>query len=62
MPGIVVQTIEVIAASKAREEKEANTRAQLTAGKLGLDIYGMRDKLKAKGLRYVASAAELTGK
>jgi 4-hydroxy-4-methyl-2-oxoglutarate aldolase len=49
----------VIAAAKAREDKEANTRAQLTAGKLGLDIYGMRDKLKAKGLRYVASADEL---
>jgi 4-hydroxy-4-methyl-2-oxoglutarate aldolase len=49
----------VIAASRAREEKEAGTRAQLTAGTLGLDIYGMRDKLKAKGLRYVASATEL---
>jgi 4-hydroxy-4-methyl-2-oxoglutarate aldolase len=49
----------VLAASKAREEKEAGTRAQLAAGKLGLDIYGMRDKLKGKGLRYVKSAAEL---
>lgn len=42
----------VIAACKAREEKEAGTRAQLAAGKLGLDIYGFRDKLKAKGLKY----------
>jgi 4-hydroxy-4-methyl-2-oxoglutarate aldolase len=52
----------VIAAAKAREEKEAGTRAALASGKLGLDIYGMRDKLKAKGLRYVASAGELKGK
>jgi 4-hydroxy-4-methyl-2-oxoglutarate aldolase len=49
----------VIAAAKAREAKEANTRSQLAAGKLGLDIYGMRGKLKEKGLRYVASAAEV---
>jgi 4-hydroxy-4-methyl-2-oxoglutarate aldolase len=61
--GVVVVAREevkaVLAASQAREEKEAGTRAQLASGKLGLDIYGMRDKLKAKGLRYVASAAEL---
>jgi 4-hydroxy-4-methyl-2-oxoglutarate aldolase len=49
----------VIAACKTREEKEAATRGQLAAGKLGLDIYGMREKLKAKGLRYVASAGEV---
>jgi 4-hydroxy-4-methyl-2-oxoglutarate aldolase len=52
----------VTAAAKAREAKEANTRADLAAGKLGLDIYGMRGKLKEKGLRYVATAAELKGK
>ena len=48
-----------IASSRAREETEAKTRADLGAGKLGLDIYGMRPKLKEKGLRYVASAAEI---
>ena len=38
--------------SGAREQKEAGTRARLQAGELGLDIYGMRDKLTAKGLTY----------
>ena len=38
--------------SEARERKEAATRARLQAGELGLDIYGMRDKLAAKGLVY----------
>jgi len=44
---------DVAAASAEREAKEAKTRARLMAGELGLDIYGMRDKLSAKGLRYV---------
>lgn len=48
----------VIAAAKARDQKEAGTRAQLAAGKLGLDIYGMRGKLEAKGLRYVQNSTE----
>lgn len=39
--------------SIAREEKEARTRARLMKGELGLDIYGMREKLAAKGLTYV---------
>ena len=52
----------VTATSREREDKEAKNREQLQAGQLGIDIYGMRDKLKAKGLRYVASAAELKGK
>lgn len=38
--------------SAAREAKEAETRARLKAGELGLDIYGMREKLRAKGLVY----------
>jgi len=46
----------VLKASVEREEKEAKTRARLKAGELGLDIYGMRDKLKAKGLTYVDKA------
>lgn len=44
---------DVLAKSKAREEKEAETRARLKAGELGLDIYDMRDRLAKKGLRYV---------
>ena len=43
---------EVLRASKARERKEAETRVRLNAGEFGLDIYGMREKLARKGLRY----------
>ena len=43
---------EVLRASEARERKEAGTRARLQAGELGLDIYGMRERLAAKGLVY----------
>ncbi len=42
----------VVAASRSRIEKEDQTRARLEKGELGLDIYGMRDKLKTKGLVY----------
>ncbi|OKH87970.1 4-carboxy-4-hydroxy-2-oxoadipate aldolase/oxaloacetate decarboxylase [Thalassospira sp. TSL5-1] len=44
---------ETLEKSIAREEKEARTRARLMQGELGLDIYGMREKLAAKGLEYV---------
>jgi len=44
---------DVLAKSKAREDKEAEVRARLKAGKLGLDIYDMRERLAEKGLRYV---------
>ena len=46
----------VLNASIAREEKEARTRERLQAGELGLDIYDMRSKLAAKGLRYLDQA------
>ena len=49
---------EVLRASEAREAKEAGTRARLKAGELGLDIYGMREKLAKKGLVYRAADAE----
>jgi 4-hydroxy-4-methyl-2-oxoglutarate aldolase len=39
-------------AAQAREDKEAATRARLKSGELGLDIYAMREKLKAAGLVY----------
>ncbi len=44
---------DVLEKSLAREEKEARTRARLMKGELGLDIYDMREKLAAKGLKYV---------
>ena len=42
----------VLSAASAREQKEASTRARLTAGELGLDVYDMREALAAKGLTY----------
>jgi 4-hydroxy-4-methyl-2-oxoglutarate aldolase len=42
----------VLRASEMRERKEEGTRIRLQAGELGLDIYGMREKLAAKGLVY----------
>jgi 4-hydroxy-4-methyl-2-oxoglutarate aldolase len=43
----------VLAASRARDQKEGAVRTRLAAGELGLDIYGMRDKLARKGLTYM---------
>lgn len=43
---------DVLRKSRARLEKEAETRKRLLAGELGLDIYGMRERLKEKGLQY----------
>ena len=54
--GVVVvpaaKAAEVALAAQAREAKETATRARLKAGELGLDIYAMREKLKAAGLVY----------
>ncbi len=44
---------QILAASVDREAKEAIVRERLKAGELGLDIYGMREKLAARGLTYV---------
>jgi 4-hydroxy-4-methyl-2-oxoglutarate aldolase len=48
----------VLKAAEARERKEEATRARLRAGELGLDIYGMREALAKKGLKYVPAPAE----
>lgn len=49
----------VAQAAAQRVEVEESKRQRLAAGELGLDIYQMRQKLAAKGLRYVDSLAEL---
>jgi 4-hydroxy-4-methyl-2-oxoglutarate aldolase len=42
----------VLDAGRKREAAETSKRARLAAGELGLDIYDMRGKLEAMGLRY----------
>lgn len=42
-----------LAAAETRLAAEEEKRARLAAGELGLDIYGMRGKLAAKGLKYI---------
>jgi 4-hydroxy-4-methyl-2-oxoglutarate aldolase len=43
----------VLAKSREREAGEESKRARLAAGELGLDLYGMREKLAQRGLRYL---------
>jgi len=54
--GVVVvkraDAVTVAGASKQRIDKEAGTRQRLAKGELGLDLYGLRAKLKELGLDY----------
>ncbi len=52
---VVVKRSAAAAVAKAGEErraKEARTRERLKAGELGIDIYGLRDKLAELGVEY----------
>lgn len=47
------EAADVLAAAEKRIAAEEAKRKRLAAGELGLDIYGMRETLAAKGLKYV---------
>jgi 4-hydroxy-4-methyl-2-oxoglutarate aldolase len=63
--GVVVvprtEAAAVAAAGEARLRNEAEKRARLAAGELGLDMYGLRAELERLGVRYVDAAASDVG-
>jgi len=48
----------VAGAAAEREQREARSRERYRNGELSLDTHGMRDRLTAKGLRYVDHALD----
>ena len=55
--GVVVvsrlEAADVLASSRQREEKEADSRRRYAAGELSIDRYDMRPRLTEKGLEYL---------
>jgi 4-hydroxy-4-methyl-2-oxoglutarate aldolase len=45
--------------SNSRLRNEGSTRDRLTSGELGVDFYGLRDKLIELGVEYIDSADDL---
>jgi 4-hydroxy-4-methyl-2-oxoglutarate aldolase len=46
------QAAEVLAATRAREDREAGSRQRYAAGEISLDVQNMREDLARKGLKY----------
>jgi len=51
---------QALAAARARVAREEQTRKALADGQLGLDLYGLRDTLAARGVEYVEAGSEGT--
>ncbi len=51
---------QALAAAQARVAREEQYRKALADGQLGLDLYGLRDKLAARGVTYVTAGTEGT--
>jgi 4-hydroxy-4-methyl-2-oxoglutarate aldolase len=49
---------QALAAAQARVAKEEQSRQALAGGQLGLDLYGLRAKLAARGVEWVSAADE----
>jgi 4-hydroxy-4-methyl-2-oxoglutarate aldolase len=47
---------QALAAARTRVAREEQSRKALAGGQLGLDLYGLRDKLAARGVQYVTAA------
>jgi 4-hydroxy-4-methyl-2-oxoglutarate aldolase len=55
--GVVVverdRAVEVLEAARRRLEREEEVRARLSAGELGVDFYGFRERLEEMGVRWI---------